>query len=80
MVIHRWVKEGPASLLVLGFNQSPVMVTLRDPPGMWQLSVGSMAKEFGGTGQDSMPTHLVVSPQGTSVAIPAYTAAVFIAS
>jgi maltooligosyltrehalose trehalohydrolase len=80
LVIHRWVKGGPASLLVLGFNQSPVMVTLRDPPGTWQLSVGSTAKEFGGTGQDSIPTHLIVSPQGTSLAIPAYTAAVFITS
>ncbi|MDZ4734399.1 MAG: DUF3459 domain-containing protein, partial [Nitrospirota bacterium] len=80
LVIHRWVKGGEAALLVLGFNKMPVTVLLPELPGAWELRVDSMAKEFGGTGQDSMPTHLVVSRQGTSVVVPAYTAAVFISS
>jgi maltooligosyltrehalose trehalohydrolase len=80
LVIHRWAKEGNAALLVLGFNKSPVMVTLREPAGRWQRNLDSTAKEFGGTGQDSMPTDLVVSPQGAPVATPAYTAAVYIPS
>lgn len=80
LVIHRWVKGGEAALLVLGFNKLPVTVMLPELPGAWQLRVDSMAKEFGGTGQDSMPTHLVASRQGTSVAVPAYPAAVFISS
>jgi maltooligosyltrehalose trehalohydrolase len=80
LVIHRWVKGGEAALVILGFNKLPVTVLLPELPGTWKLLAGSMAKEFGGTGQDSMPTHLVVSRQGISVAVPAYTAAVFIAS
>ena len=67
-------------LLVLGFNKSPVMVTLREPAGTWQRNLDSLAKEFGGTGEDSMPTDLVVSPQGAPMATPAYTAAVYISS
>lgn len=80
LVIHRWVKEGPASLLLLGFNKVPVTMTLCEPTGAWQLSIDSLAKEFGGTGQDSMPRHLAVSAEGTALSIPAYTAAVFISS
>jgi hypothetical protein len=39
-----------------------------------------MAKEFGGSGQGSGPMQLSISPEGTSVVIPAYGAAVFMAS
>jgi len=77
LVIHRWVKSGEAALLVLGFNKSPVTANLREPAGTWQRSVDSTAKEFGGTGENSMPIHLALSAQGTSLAIPAYTAAIF---
>jgi len=80
LVIYRWVQEGPASLLLLGFNKVPVTMTLCEPAGAWQFSVDSLAKEFGGSGQDSMPLHLAVSAEGTSLSIPAYTAAVFISS
>ena len=80
LVIHRWANEGKPSLLILGFNKSPVTIALREPTGSWQRRLDSMTKEFGGTGQDAMPTHLVVSSQGTSMAIPAHTAAVFMTS
>jgi hypothetical protein len=79
LVLHRWVKGGKAALLLLGFNKSPVTVVMREPAGRWQRSLDSRAKEFNGTEQDLMPAHLVVSSQGTSVAIPAYTAVVFFA-
>jgi len=80
LVVHRSAQDGAASLLVLGFNKSPVTVTLGEPQGQWRLRLDSMGKEFGGTGQDSTPTHLVISPQGTSVSVPAYGAALFIFS
>jgi maltooligosyltrehalose trehalohydrolase len=80
LVLHRRSQDGPAALLVMAFNKSPVTVTLREPPGTWQLRVDSMEKQFGGTGQDSMPAHLVVSSQGISVSVPAYCAAVFMSS
>lgn len=78
LVVHRTAQAGSASLLVLGFNKSPVIVTLREPQGVWLVRLDSMGKEFGGTGQDLMPTHLVVEPQGMSVSVPAYGAAVFV--
>lgn len=80
LVVHRTAQAGSASLLVLGFNKSPVAVTLSEPQGKWRLRLDSNGKEFGGTGQGSMPTHLVVSAQGASVSVPAYGTAVFFSS
>jgi len=77
LVIHRKAKKGKGALLVLGFNKSPVTVRLREPAGVWQRTLDSMDKEFGGTGEHSMPTRLTLFLQGTSVAVPAYTSAVF---
>lgn len=79
LVVHRSAQAGAASLLIFGFNKSPVTVTLSEPQGTWRLRLDSMGKEFSGTGRESMPTELVVSPQGTSVSVPAYGAAVFLA-
>ena len=80
LVMHRWTRDNGASLVVCGFNTSPVTVTLFEPYGTWLRCLDSMDKEFGGSGQGSMPTNLSVSPQGTSVSIPTYGAAVFLAS
>lgn len=80
LILYRWAQAGAASLLIFGFNTSPVTVTLSEPQGTWRLRLDSMGKEFGGTGRESMPTELVVSPQGVSVSVPAYGAAVFSSS
>jgi maltooligosyltrehalose trehalohydrolase len=77
LVVHRWAEEGSQAMLVLGFNKAPVTVTLREPQGTWRLQADSMAIDFGGAGQDAMPTHLGVSLQGTRVTLPAYRAALF---
>ena len=77
LVVHRWAGEGSQVMMVLGFNKAPVTVTLREPQGAWRLQADSMAIEFGGAAQDAMPTHLVVSPQGTRIPVPAYRAALF---
>lgn len=80
LLVHRTAKAGSASLLVLGFNKSPVTVALSEPQGEWRLRLDSSGREFGGTGQGSVPMHLVVSSQGMSVSVPAYGAALFISS
>lgn len=80
LVIHRWTETTGASLLVLGFNTSPVTVTLSEPHGTWISQLDSMDKEFGGTGRETMPTSLSISSPGTSVTIPAYGVAVFLHS
>lgn len=80
LILHRWVQDGAASLLVLSFNKLPVTVMLSEPQGQWRLRLDSMDKQFGGTNQGSMPTQFVVSSQGASVPVPAYGAAVFVSS
>lgn len=80
LVMHRWTRDNGASLVVCGFNTSPVAVTLTEPQGTWLRRLDSMGKAFGGSAQGSMPTHLSVSHQGTSVSIPTYGAAVFLSS
>ena len=80
MMVHRWTQTGRAALLILGFNQSVATITLREPRGSWKLRLSGAAKEFGGEGQDSLPDKLVIKKGGLSVTIPAYTAALFLAS
>ncbi|MBX3332749.1 MAG: malto-oligosyltrehalose trehalohydrolase [Nitrospira sp.] len=80
LVMHRWTRDNTASLVVCGFNTSPTTVQLVEPQGTWLRRLDAMDKEFGGSGQGSMPTQLSISPEGASVSIPAYGAAVFIAS
>ena len=78
LVMHRRTKDHGASLVVCGFNQSPVTIRLIEPLGTWLRALDSMDKDFGGSGQGSMPRKFSVSPQGTSVSIPTYGAAVFL--
>ena len=80
LVMHRWTRDKAASLVVCGFNPSPVTVRLVEPQGTWVRRLDSMEKEFGGSGQGSVPMQLSVSSEGTSVLIPTHGAAVFVAS
>lgn len=80
LVMHRWTRDDAASLIVCGFNTSPVTVRLVEPQGTWLRRLDAMDKEFGGSGQGSVPTQLSISPEGMSVLIPTYGAAVFMAS
>jgi len=49
LVLHRWVKGEPGAILILGFNRTPVTISLNAPVGTWKLSLDSGAQEFGGT-------------------------------
>lgn len=80
LILHRWSEKGQAALLILGFNKAPATVTFREPVGTWDLRLDSGSREFSGTGQDSLPKQLVLTPEGVSVTVPAHTAALFLAS
>jgi maltooligosyltrehalose trehalohydrolase len=80
LILHRWSKKGQAALLILGFNKALAMVTLSEPAGTWDLRLDSASREFGGAGQNSLPKQLILTPNGASVTVPAYTAALFLAS
>ena len=78
LVLHRWAQEGPASLLVVGFNSETTSVMLREPVGRWSLRLDSSGQEFGGTGQEPMSRDLAITAEGVSIPIPAYYVAVFL--
>lgn len=80
LVMHRWTRDHAASLIVCGFNTSPVTVRLVEPQGTWLRRLDSMDQDFGGSGQGSVPMQLSISAGGTSVSIPTYGAAVLTAS
>jgi maltooligosyltrehalose trehalohydrolase len=78
IVLHRWAKQGPVALLVLGFNSETTSVMLREPVGKWSLRLDSSAEEFGGTGQESILRDLAITSEGMFIPLPAYTVAVFL--
>lgn len=80
LVMHRWTRDHAASLIVCGFNTSPVTVRLVEPQGTWLRRLDSMDQDFGGSGQGSVPMQLSISAGGTSVSIPTYGAAILTAS
>ena len=80
LVMHRRSTRGPAALLMLGFNKGESRLTLQEPKGSWKLRLTSAAEEFGGVGQDALPRRLTISRKRVRVAVPAYTAAVYLTS
>jgi maltooligosyltrehalose trehalohydrolase len=78
LIVHRWSNQGEMSLLLLGFNQAPITLTLCEPVGTWQPRLNSGSAEFGGPGEVVLPQPLIVRSEGTSVTIPPYSAAVFV--
>jgi maltooligosyltrehalose trehalohydrolase len=47
LVLRRWGRQGPAALLVLGFNSETTSVMLWKPVGRWSLRLDSSARDFG---------------------------------
>jgi maltooligosyltrehalose trehalohydrolase len=78
LVLHRRGQHGPAALVVLGFNEETTSVMLREPVGMWALQAESSARDFGGSGQETISRDLAITRDGIVTPIPAYTAAVFL--
>ncbi|MBU6481203.1 MAG: malto-oligosyltrehalose trehalohydrolase [Nitrospirae bacterium] len=78
LVVHRWAKQGPVALLVLGFNSETTSVMLREPGGRWSLRLDSCARDFGGTGQEPMSRDLAITAEGVSISIPAHTVALYL--
>jgi hypothetical protein len=78
LILHRWSNRGDAALLLFGFNQLPVTLTLCEPVGTWQLRLDSGTAEFGGSEKEARPQDLVINAQGTALTIPAYSAAVYV--
>jgi maltooligosyltrehalose trehalohydrolase len=78
LVIRRRGKQGPAALLVLGFNSATTSVMLREPVGRWNLRLDSSAGEYGGNGQEFISRDLAITSDGIIMPVPAYAVALFL--
>ncbi len=79
LLLHRWHSSGPAALVVLSLSKHPVALTLREPVGTWRLRLDAGAPEFGGAGDAVVPATLSLAGTDTSLPLPAYAAAVYLA-
>jgi maltooligosyltrehalose trehalohydrolase len=78
LFLHRRILRSPAALVILGFNRKPISVILRKPIGTWELMVGGLDKEFGGSGLNHFPARVVIGHKGQTIPLPAYGVAVYL--
>ncbi len=78
LVIHRRGDQGPDALVILGFSDAPVSVGLQEPVGHWRLRLDSLGRELEGLDQECPPQELFIVSEGVTIALPAYTVAVFL--
>ena len=64
--------------MILGFNREQISVTLRKPIGTWELMVGALDIEFGGSGLNHFPATVVIGHKGQTIPMPAYGVAVYL--
>lgn len=77
IVVHRWSNSDGGSLLILGFNRTPVTLVLTAPAGAWQLLLDAGTAEFGGVHPSTMPQEIVITSPGSPLNVPSYAAAVY---
>jgi maltooligosyltrehalose trehalohydrolase len=80
LVLHRWSSTRDGSLVILGFNRTPVTLVLTVPTGAWKLVLDSGTAEFGGVQSSPMPHEVVINSAGATLKIPSYTAAIYASS
>ncbi len=78
LFLHRRVLRSWAVFVILGFNREQISVTLRKPLGTWELMVGSLDIEFGGSGLNHFPATVVIGHKGQTISMPAYGVAVYL--
>jgi len=71
LILHRWMTGEPEICLLLGFNQTPVTITLKKPVGTWELLLHSGAPEFGGP-EHAAPASLHLNAGSEDVHLAAY--------
>ena len=77
LVLHRSSSSDDGSLLILGFNRTPVTLVLTAPAGAWQLLLDAGTAEFGGVHPSTMPQEVVITSPGSPLNVPSYAAAVY---
>jgi maltooligosyltrehalose trehalohydrolase len=77
ITIHRWIEEGKATLVVLGFNKTPTRLSLDKPEGTWTLQAASWAAEYGEEKASSELQTLTIPSNKDGLILPAYGVAVY---
>lgn len=80
LLLHRWVTDGAAAFVLVGFNRASTSVFLREPVGHWRLHLDAGWAEFGGASEAALPATLVIPPTGISVTVPAYGVSLYLSS
>jgi maltooligosyltrehalose trehalohydrolase len=78
LAVHRKGRDGSAAVILLGFNDMPVTVSLKEPAGTWRLALDSTGEDFGGGGKAPLPATLELGRDAAAVALPAHAAAVYV--
>ena len=79
LVLFRKAGEGPAALIILGFNKQAATLTLQHPEGLWHRRLDNQDPQFGGAGIHLAPERLSLSKSTKfNFAIPPYPAWVFL--
>jgi maltooligosyltrehalose trehalohydrolase len=77
VVLHRWAGEGPEALLILGFNQAPIQVSINEPKGRWTRQLDGAEPKFGGDG-GRLPNDLDMAGIEVRLDLPPYAAALYL--
>jgi maltooligosyltrehalose trehalohydrolase len=77
VILHRWAGEGPEALFILGFNQTPVQVSINEPKGRWTRQLDSTEPKFGGDG-GRLPVVVDLAGSEATLDLPPYVAALYL--
>lgn len=79
LVLFRKAEDGPAALIILGFNKQAATLTLQQPEGLWHRRLDNQDLQFGGAGVHLAPERLSLSKSSKfNFAIPPYPAWVYL--
>jgi maltooligosyltrehalose trehalohydrolase len=79
LVLQYWQEEIPTVLLILSFNERTASFPLREPPGLWQLSMASWKKEFGGNEEPAPEEDVIIGTNPARLSLPPYGAVLYTA-
>jgi maltooligosyltrehalose trehalohydrolase len=77
VVLHRWAGDGPEALLVLGFNQASVQMSISEPKGRWTRQLDGTEPRFGGDG-GPLPKEINIAGTEVTLDLPPYVAALYL--
>lgn len=72
VAVHRWAASGKDAFFLMGFNQAPVSITIREPAGTWTPCLDAATWDVQGAELPKPVTGLTITQDGVSLALPPY--------